>query len=115
MCNWETYDECISRSLFGVSQQYVSDITPGDLCYLYQYDLKVLYGVWEATSIAGWHDEAAWKGRFKHQVKVCLLSDDIRRIPFSQARHLLEHSGTMIFKLGEDKAKDLLTYFSSAH
>ena len=111
MCNWETYEECIKKSLFGVSQAYVSDIVPGDLCFLYQYDLKILYGVWAAASVAGWHDPKAWNGRFKHQVRVQLQGEKIKQIPFSQVQYLIENSGTMIFKMGNDKAEELLRVF----
>jgi hypothetical protein len=111
MCNWETYADCVEKNLFGVSQPYVNDIAPGDLCYLYQYDMKFLFGVWEATSTEGWHDPAAWNGRFKRQVRVRLRSEKIIQIPFSHARHLLDNSGTIIFKLGNDKAQELLSCF----
>lgn len=107
MCNWETYDECISRKLFGVSQKYVTDIQPGDTCFLYQYDLKKIYGVWRATTICDWHEQGAWNGKYKNQVRVELSTDSIKEVPFSQAKYLIEHSGTLIYKLGSDKAAEL--------
>lgn len=112
MCNWETYDECISRQLFGVSQKYVTDIKPGDGCFLYQYDLKKLFGVWRATTGCDWHEHDAWGGKYKNQVRVELATEQLKEIPFPQAKHLIEHSGTLIYKLGEDKTKDLSGLFA---
>jgi hypothetical protein len=113
MCNWETYKECLSRNLFGVSQNYVHDIQNGDLCYLYQYDLKLLYGVWAATSQCGWHEKEAWGGKYKYQVRVKRISENIIQIPFSNVQHLIEHSGAMIFKLDEVKVQELSRCFES--
>ncbi len=112
MCNWETYDECISRNLFGVSQKYVTDIAPGDICFLYQYDLKKLYGVWRATSHCDWHEHAAWSGKYKNQVRVERVTAAIKQIPLSQAKHLIEHSGTLIYKLGSEKANQLIGLYA---
>jgi len=75
----------------------VSDITRGGICFLYQYDLKKLYGVWRAKTTCGWHEKDAWGGKYKNQVRVELMSDAIIDAPFSQAKHLIEHSGTLIY------------------
>ena len=111
MCNWETYNECISRNLFGVSQNYVHDMQSGDLCFLYQYDLKLVYGIWEATSQSGWHEREAWDGKYKYQVRVKQISERVIQIPFSNVQHVIEHSGAMIFKLDEARSQDLLKCF----
>lgn len=111
MCNWETYNECISRNLFGVSQKYVHDIQIGDLCFLYQYDLKIVYGIWAATSRCDWYEKEAWGGKYKHQVRVKQISESIIQVPFSNVQHIIEHSGAMIFKLGEAGSQDLLKCF----
>jgi len=111
MCSWETYSECISRQLFGVSQKYVMDIKPGDCCFLYQYDLKKLYGIWKATTGCSWHEPEAWGGKYKNQVRVELASGTIKEAPFSQVKHLIEHSGAIIYKLGEEKMLRLTELF----
>lgn len=115
MCNWETYNECISRSLFGVSQNYVHDIQSGDLCFLYQYDLKLVYGIWEAVSQSGWHEKEAWSGKYKNQVRVKRITEEILQIPFSQIQHIIERSGTLIFKLDGEKSEELLQCFRAIY
>ena len=111
MCNWETQSECISRNLFGISQKYVFDIQSGDLCYLYQYDLKLIYGVWVATSQCAWHEKEAWGGKYKNQVRVKLKSESVLQIPFAHAQHIIEDSGTLIFKLAGAKSEELFQCF----
>lgn len=114
MCNWETYGECITRNLFGMAKNFAADIKPGDLCYLFQYDLKKFFGVWEATSECGWHEKDAWDGKFKYQVKVQLLSKEPLPLPFANVEHIVEHSGVLIYKLDDVRSSKLLDTFKDS-
>ncbi len=113
MCSWETYGECIARNLFGHAKNFVSDIQPGDLCYLYQYDLKKLHGVWKATSDCQWHDKDAWGGKFKYQVRVALMSDKEITLPLADVHDIIEHSGMLIYKLDKTRSEKLLELFKT--
>lgn len=107
--------ECISRNLFGVSRPYVSDISIGDFCYLYNYDTQELYGLWKATSECGWHEHDAWGGRFNRQVRVKLVSITPQAIPINSVRYLIGIEGSSTWKLYGDRAQQLLQYFASEY
>lgn len=114
-CNNETLGECQARNLFGVEKPYVSDISPGDFCYLYNYDTKELYGLWKATSSCGWHEKGAWRGKFRKQVKVQLVSKTLQAPPFNSVKWILTVENNIIWKLSGDRAQNLLQYFASEY
>lgn len=113
MCSWETYGECIARNLFGHAKNFAFDIKPDDLCYLYQYDLKKLNGVWKATSDCQWHEKDAWGGKFRFQVRVSPLFEPTRAVPYADVQSIIEHSGTLIYKLDDARSHNLFSLFSA--
>jgi Development and cell death domain len=72
-CTDATEPECYSKSLFGITKQWlsaVSGITPGTPLFLYNYDSQSLFGLFEADSGGAENiDPSAWGGRFPAQVK----------------------------------------------
>jgi hypothetical protein len=115
-CNNDTMPECIIRKLFGDNKpKYVSDISPGDFCYLYNYDNKILYGIWKATSKCGCHEKDAWGGRYRFQARVELVSKTLQELPFYSVKWLLMINNQITWKLYGNKAQNLLQYFASEY
>ena len=94
LCNMETEQECIDRSLFGDKAKrldLLGEIRPGDIGFLLNVERDELIGVFRACSEAGLHIESdAWKGRFAAQVRVELVSE-LKRI--GDATYILTKAG----------------------
>lgn len=53
MASCTTFGECLERKIFALSQSYadfVRDVKPGMILFLFEYEKRELYGVFKATS-----------------------------------------------------------------
>jgi len=79
MCSNKTEQECLNKLLFGTDRTYgpvVIRIKKGDLLFLVNIDLDVLYGVFRSVSDGGFNiDSTAWRGKYPYQVKVEIIGE----------------------------------------
>lgn len=78
MCNGRTKPECYLYRVFGLPagrREVIEKIKPGMKLFLFDYDVKYLYGVYEATTAGKLNlEKTAFGGNFPAQVSLVLLS-----------------------------------------
>lgn len=93
-CTGASQKECFDRKLFGTSKLYGAAairVKKGDFLFLLNLDSDLLYGVFKATTEAGFNIvPEAWNGKYPYQVKVEPLGEIV---PLKDAKKLLKKLG----------------------
>ncbi|KAH6781921.1 DCD and Cell domain protein [Perilla frutescens var. hirtella] len=97
LCNQSTKLECYRYRVFGLpwgKKEVVEEIKPGLKLFLFDFELKLLYGVYEATSAGTLNLEpAAFGGKFPAQVQFNIFKECLP-IPESSLRYLIKENYT---------------------
>jgi DNA polymerase III epsilon subunit-like protein len=80
-CDDSTVTDCKQRSLFGARKDWPLSVTPGNICFLYNINSHIIYGMWRAVQSGESLDATAFGGKFQYQCRVQLMLPRIAPLP----------------------------------
>ncbi|KAK1312016.1 hypothetical protein QJS10_CPA07g00180 [Acorus calamus] len=118
MCNAKTKQDCFRYKVFGLpanKKEMVSEVYKGMSLFLFDVDLKLLYGIYKAAGPGGYNLEPkAFNSHFPSQVHFQIL-DDCLPLPEERFKSAIKsnYNGKNKFncKLSEEQVKDLCKLF----
>ncbi|KAK9926531.1 hypothetical protein M0R45_023757 [Rubus argutus] len=114
MCNGRTKPECYLYRVFGLPagrREVIEMIKPGMKLFLFDYDVKYLYGVYEATTAGKLNlDETAFGGNFPAQVRFHIYKECLP-LPESCFKHAIQDN----YQKGSKKFNPILSSQQVSH
>src|SRR5260370_19486527 len=113
--NSQTHPECLARSLFGSNESWPLQVRRDDICFLYNYSEKQIYGAWFADSDGKQNIEPdAWGGQYRNQAKVRRAGATIQSVPKANVWPMScqPDSGYVLNKLWGERAHNLVQHFA---
>lgn len=116
-CDNVTQIECINKELFGSNLVWPLKVNEEDLCFLYNYETNLIFGVWKALSKGKKDiDPNAWLGKFRYQVKVKKCSNEYIEMPKNLLfKYVVNPNGRVMNEIYGDRAEDFYQYIAKTY